>query len=195
MNNIGSQDQLLKIAQSEDMTYLQKTASIVDLYATGVISDVEADAAATDMGIALADLTNVYEANYGDNIEKTAQEAAQEATHEATPLEKTAAIADHIAAGDFENEDHLIKVASENNVPLSDVEAIYNMAYGDELQKTAALDEAGEILSSQNSSPLEKTAALADLALQEVLTPEETADIAAQVGVDANDIATMITNA
>ena len=154
---------LTKIAQNEEMTYLQKVAAIVDEFAAGNVTGEDADAIATGAGISTEDLLDVYTAAYGD-IEKTAgdenedagvdagaetgdleKEAADEAGAsllkiaedvESTYLTKCAGIADAYAAGAISGED-ADALAVEIGLAPSDVASIHDAAYGDELEKEA----------------------------------------------------------
>ena len=141
------------------------------------------------MGISADLLADVYAATYPEDIEKTA--SADEETY----LTKTAEVADHIAAGNIETDADLEKVAASYDVAPSDVVAIYNLAYGDtaeegeeELDKEAALQEVDALLKDETAGYLAKTAAVASLFAQGLLTADEATKTAEASGLDIADI-------
>ncbi len=157
--------ELTKIAQDEELTYLEKVAAIVDEFAAGNVDGENADAIATEAGISPEDLLSVYNAAYGEaDIEKTAAEIeeedadlAKEAADEAvsmlikiaedvdsTYLEKCASLADTFAAGAISGED-ADTIAVELGLEPSDVASIFDVAYGDELEKEAKTKASGVV--------------------------------------------------
>lgn len=65
-------ESLLKIAEDADSTYLTKCAGIADAFAAGAITGEDADALATEIGLAPSDVASVYNAAYGEDLEKEA---------------------------------------------------------------------------------------------------------------------------
>lgn len=172
-------NELIKIAQS-NQTHLEKCAGIAALFHDGVISAEEGDMAAVEMGIEPSDVASVYTANYGD-MEKTA-------SAESTYLEKTAAVADYVASGDIQTEEALFKIAEENDLAISDISAVYSLAYGDDLQKTAALEEAEHFLTDADTTYLQKTAAVSALYMDDLIDADDTVDTASNLDLDIRDI-------
>lgn len=141
-------NELQKIAQSNEFTYLEKVAAIVDEFAAGNISGEEADAIAANAGISESDLLSVHNAVYGDNedMTKVAHDIAEAATEalvkvaedqNSTYLEKCASIADAFAAGAVTAEEG-DAIASELGLDPEDVANVFTVAYGDELEKEAS---------------------------------------------------------
>jgi len=163
---------LTKIAENEEMTYLEKVAAIVDEFAAGNVTGEEADAIAQEAGIAPSDLLAVHDAAYA-GMEKVAEEAeeAEEATETAAEeaeeeMEKTAAdesmielskiandesasyltkcagIADAFASGALTGEEG-DALAVEMGLEPGDVASVFDAAYGEELEKDAGVKEFG----------------------------------------------------
>ena len=65
---------LIKIAEDVDSTYLTKCAGIADAFAAGALTGEDADALATEIGLAPSDVASIFEAAYGDELEKEAGE-------------------------------------------------------------------------------------------------------------------------
>lgn len=65
-------ESLLKIAEDADSTYLTKCAGIADAFAAGAITGEDADALAIEIGLAPSDVASVYNAAYGEDLEKEA---------------------------------------------------------------------------------------------------------------------------
>jgi hypothetical protein len=171
---------LTKIAGS-GATHLEKCAAIAGLYANGNITAEEGNNAATSMGIDPEDVASVYRINYED-LGKTAVEGD-------TYLEKTASIADAIASGDLSDVDDIANVTVAHGIDVNDLEAIYNRAYEPaELDKTAALQEANNILASPEATYLQKTAAIADMYNQGIVTSEDATKAAQSLGISVDDV-------
>ena len=64
---------LEKVATSEEASYLEKAAAVVDAFAAGALSGDEADEIASTIGVAPADLVDIYDFAYG-GLEKEAEE-------------------------------------------------------------------------------------------------------------------------
>lgn len=64
--------ELIKIAEDADATYLTKCAGLADTFAAGAISGEDADDLAVEMGLAPSDVASIFEAAYGDELEKEA---------------------------------------------------------------------------------------------------------------------------
>jgi len=132
---------LQKLANDDTMTYLQKTASIVDLFANGEMTGEEADAFATEIGISPVDLESTYHAAYPadavEDIEKTAADEAladlQKVAEDenSTYLTKCASIADAFASAAITGEE-AYAISEEMELAPSDVEAVLVAAYGEE---------------------------------------------------------------
>ncbi len=191
---------LVKIANSEEFTYMEKTAAIVDEFAAGNIGGEDADALAASVGIDPEDTLSMFNAVYGEDggMEKTA--AAEDAVDflvkvaedgNSTYLEKCAGIADAFAAGAIDGEQG-DSIALELGLDPSDVANIYGAAYGDDMEKTAAAEEAGDILvkiaEDGSSTYLEKCAGIADAYMAGAITDVEGGDIAYELGVDTDDV-------
>jgi len=135
------------------------------------------------MGIDPEDVASVYRINY-EGLDKTAQ------VEGGTYLEKTASIADSIASGDLSDIDDIVKVAVANDISIEDIEAIYNTAYeaDHDLDKTAALNNANEILANQQATYLEKTAVIADMYERGIVSSEDATQAAESLGISVDDV-------
>jgi hypothetical protein len=205
---------LQKIAQSDELTYLQKVASIVDAFAAGEVSGEDADAIAQEAGISPEDLLSMHTAVYGEageevkaeggDIEKTA--AAEDAAEflvkvaqdeNATYLEKCAGVADAYAAGAVTAEEG-DEIAQEIGLNPDDVASVYVAAYGHpgDMEKTAAAEDAVEFLvkvaEAEDSTYLEKCAAVADAYMADAVSPEEAVEIANELGIESADVDSVI---
>lgn len=187
---------LTKIAENTEMTYLEKVATIVDEFATGNITGENADAIASEAGISPEDLLSVYNASYGEaDMEKTASE-----DEGMTYLEKVATVVDGYAEGEFSEED-VNELAAEHGLDVDDIEAVLAAAYGDEefedeadIEKVAA-DEAfaelEKVAGDESSTYLEKCASIADVFASGAITGEEGDEIAVELGLEPEDVATI----
>lgn len=175
---------LQKIALESGTTYLTKTAQFADALAEG--HDTEEIIKYAEMaGIDISDIQTMHDAIYGDELKKQADEADG-----MTPLMKTAELADAYMAG--ADEDEILKIAKEEGIPVSDINSIAGLFYGDssntpaELNKTAAdyENELADILESDKASDLTKIAAIAESFTTGILDAEQTEAVAANYGVD-----------
>jgi len=208
---------LQKIAQDTEKTYLEKVAAIVDAYAAGEVTGEEADAIASEAGIAAKDLLALHNAIYGqpeEGMEKTASEntevegdlekVASEAAdflvkvasdENSTYLEKCAAVADAYAAGAISAEEG-DTLAEEIGVSPEDVASVFMAAYGEpgDMEKTAAAEEAIGFLQkvASEGTYLEKCAGVADAYMSGALSQEEAAEVASELGLDLNDVDSVI---
>ncbi len=210
---------LMKIATSEEMTYLQKVAAIVDEFAAGNVSGEDADTVAQEAGIAPEDLLAMHNAVYGEGeIEKTAsaedektedlEKVASEAAdylvkvaqdENATYLTKCAGVADAYAAGAVTAEEG-DEIAVEMGLSPDDVASIFVAAYGEpeaegDIEKTAG-DEALEFLQkvaeSEDATYLEKCAGVADAYMADAITADEASEIAQELELSADDVNSVI---
>ena len=206
---------LTKIANSEELTYLQKVAAIVDEFAAGNVDGETADAIAQEAGISPEDLLAMHNAVYGEGeIEKTASEegvedlAKEAADHlvkvaeseDATYLEKCAGIADAYAAGAVTAEEG-DQIAEELGLSPEDVASVFVAAYGEpesegEMEKTAAAEDAIDFLvkvaESEDATYLEKCAGVADAYMADALNTEEAVAVAGELGLDPADVDSVI---
>ncbi len=206
---------LKKIAQDEQMTYLQKVAAIVDEFAAGNVTGEEADAIANDAGIASEDLLAVHTAAYGEediekvaSADKIADEAAADLVKvaedaDSTYLQKCAGIADAYAAGAVTAEEG-DKIAVELGLSPDDVAAVFTSAYSDELEKEASAEdelspeavEAGETLTKiagdAESTYLQKCAGVADAMAEGAITVDEGIEISDELELELDDVASVI---
>jgi len=186
---------LNKIAENTEMTYLEKVSAIVDEFAAGNVDGETADAIAESAGISPEDLLSVYNASYGEGIEKTA--SAEDGEAEMTYLEKVATVVDEFAAGELTADD-VAAIAEEHGLDAEDINSVYAAAYGDEaeeevsdIEKTAADEAVAELLKvaeDENSTYLEKTAAVVDAYMNDALDDEELEKIAEELNVDLGDV-------
>jgi len=185
-------NELTKIAES-GASYLVKCAEVAKLFADGKVTGQEADTAAVAMGLDIDDVADVYTSNYGghtgSNIEKTASEQVEEGTY----LQKTASVADLIASGTIATSGDITKVAMDHDLAVSDIESIYNLAYGpSELDKTAALNDANSILADVGATYLDKTAAIASMYSHGIVTSEDATAAAQANGINPEDVNAML---
>ncbi len=194
--------ELEKIAQNEEMTYLEKVAAIVDEFAAGNVDGETADAVASEAGISPEDLLSVYNAAYGDaDIEKTAATNEAEETLvkvagdvNATYLEKCASIADAYAAGAISDEEG-DSLAVEMGLNPVDVASVYSAAYGD-MEKTAAAKDAynelEKIAADENSTYLTKCAGVADAIVAGAFDGESAVEAIEALNLDGLDVVQVI---
>jgi hypothetical protein len=183
--------ELEKIAQNEEMTYLEKVAAIVDEFAAGNVDGETADAVASEAGISPEDLLSVYNAAYGEaEMEKTASAEENEAG-EMTYLQKVAAVVDGYVAGEYSDED-VQAIAEEHNLASEDLDAIYAAAYeSGDIEKTAADEAVAELVKiaeAENSTYLEKCASIADTFAAGAISGEEADQLAVELGVEPSDV-------
>ena len=164
-------------------TYLQKVATLVDGFAAGEISGEQADEIAVELGIAPEDLKQDFANRYGDELGKQAE--THEDGGEMTYLQKVATIVDSFAAGEI-GEDEAYAIAEENGIPGHDVDAVFDEAYGSELQKVAAVEALDEV--AEFGTPLQKIAAVTDAYLYDAISNEETVQVCDHLGIDSQDI-------
>lgn len=169
------------------LTHLEKTAAIAEAAHDGEITAEQADAMAESHGIDLSDLSAVYTANY---LGKEASEQDLEATY----LEKTAQLVDAFAADEID-EAQLSKIAEEHGISMSDVKSVFGLAYGEELKKQAALQEADEILLSEYAGYLKKVASVAGLYLDNHIDQEQVASIAEGNNLQMQDLIDYVSEA
>lgn len=169
---------LQKIALEQETTYLTKTAQFADALAAGHDTD-EIVKYAEMSGIDISDIQAMHDSIYGDELKKQADEADG-----MTPLMKTAELADAYMAGVDERE--ILKVAEEEGIPASDINAIAGLFYNQGLEKTAAdyENELADILENEKASDLTKIAALAESFTTGVLDAEQTEAVADNYNVD-----------
>lgn len=188
---------LTKIANNEEMTYLQKVAAIVDEFAAGNVDGASADAIAQEAGISPEDLLSVYNAAYTEDgdIEKTAS-AEDGAETEMTYLQKVASVVDDFAAGEVTAEE-VSAFAAENGIAEDDINSIYAAAYGEEaegesdIEKTAADEAIAELLKvaeSEDATYLTKCAGVADAFAAGAISGEEADEIAEEMGLSPADV-------
>ncbi len=198
-------NELEKIANSEEFTYMEKVAAIVDEFAAGNVDGENADIIATEAGIAPEDMLSMFNAVYGEDegMEKTAAAEAEDAADylvkvaedaSSTYLEKCAGIADAFAAGAIDGEQG-DDIANELGLDPSDVASVFEAAYSDAdegMEKTAAAEDAADYLvkiaEDADSTYLEKCAGIADAYMAGAITDVEGGDIAYELGVDADDV-------
>jgi len=178
---------LMKIAQDDTLTYMEKTAALVDGFAAGEITGEEADAIATEAGIALSDLESTYNIAHGASIEKTASENLPEslekfASEDATYLEKCASLIDAVVADEISAEDADV-LAKEAGLAGSDIEAIHLAAYGDGEETVLA-----KIASDDSKTYLEKCAQIADAFENGDITGEEADAVSEEIGIAPSDV-------
>jgi len=157
--------ELTKIAQNEEMTYLEKVAAIVDEFAAGNVDGAQADAVATEAGISPEDLLSVYNAAYGEagEMEKTASDEAMTelnkiaADEASTYLTKCAGIADAFMADAFEGNEGLEAMA-DLELDGADVNAILDLAYGDLDKEAGAKTDAVKDFITKNYEGAKKGA-------------------------------------
>ncbi len=196
---------LIKIAESDEYTYLEKVATIVDEFAAGNIAGEDADVLASEVGIDPEDLLSIFNASYNeDGMEKTASadeagehlvKVAEDA--DSTYLEKCAAIADAFAAGSVTGEEG-DEIAQELGLEPGDVSDIFTAAYGEvEMEKTAADDSLEYLMkvAELDGTYLEKCAGIADAYMSDAIDADEASDISYELGVDAQDVDNVITAA
>ena len=137
-------DYLVKVAEDENSTYLEKCAGIADAFAAGAVTGEEGDEIANELGVSPEDVANVFSAVYGD-IEKTASEAEMNATdylvkvaedENSTYLEKCAGVADAYMADAITSEEAQA-ISAELGLSTGDVDNVIEAAYGDVLEKEA----------------------------------------------------------
>jgi len=160
---------LNKIAENTEMTYLEKVSAIVDEFAAGNVDGETADAIAESAGISPEDLLSVYNASYGEGIEKTA--SAEDGEAEMTYLEKVATVVDEFAAGELTADD-VAAIAEEHGLDAED----------------EAVAELLKVAEDENSTYLEKTAAVVDAYMNDALDDEELEKIAEELNVDLGDV-------
>ena len=140
--------ELMKIANDTEATYLDKVAAIVETFVDGEVSAQEADEFAAEIGINPADLLAFHDATYGaggdmekvaseenDTMETLAKIALDEDT---TYIEKCAATADLFGMGII-TDIEAGELAKEAGVDLDDVQAIFDAAYEDDIEKDAGV--------------------------------------------------------
>jgi len=182
--------ELEKIAQNEEMTYLEKVAAIVDEFAAGNVDGETADAVASEAGISPEDLLAVYNAAYGEaEMEKTASAKAEEMTY----LQKVATVVDGYVSGEYSDED-VQAIAEEHSLAFEDLDAIHAAVYGEEagdIEKTAA-DEAiadlVKIAEAEDSTYLEKCASIADTFAAGAISGEDADQLAVELGLEPSDV-------
>ena len=183
---------LQKIAGSND-SYLTKCAGIAGLFADGAITGDEADIAATEMGLSPLDVRSVYDINHTQNLEKEAGEDIEE-----TQLEKMAMIADAYASDEIDDE-ALAKIAEVEGLDIADIQDVYSLAYGESaeeyydenLDKTASYDDLSDVLNAEETSHLEKTAAIAHAFQNGVITEEAAKETAYNFNIAERDLVTI----
>ena len=175
---------LTKIAEL-DMTYLEKTAALVDGFATGEISGEQADELAKEAGIALSDLENTFHAAYGEDDQE--DELGKFAAADGTYLQKTAEIVDAFAAGDIDAEyaQELAKVAG---IATDDLESVLAVAYDGEGEVETEFSNLEKIAGDENSTYLAKCASIADTFAAGEISGEDADQIAQEIGVDPSDV-------
>lgn len=69
--------ELVKVAESEDATYLEKCAGIADAFAAGAITDEEVNKLSSELGLSASDVESVYNIAYSkEDLGKEAGEAS-----------------------------------------------------------------------------------------------------------------------
>ncbi len=176
---------LMKIAQDNTMTYLEKTAALVDGFANGEISGEDADAIAQEAGIALSDLEGTFHAAYGD-VEKTASEQdlpenlEKFAADDASYLVKVASLVDAVVCGEIDI-DYADALAKEAGLDDSDIEAVFEAAYGQE-------DALSKIANDDSQTYLEKCAQIADAFEGGEISGVEADAVAMEIGIAPEDV-------
>jgi hypothetical protein len=65
-------DTLIKVADDEDSTYLDKCSAVADLFAVGAIDGHEADDLSGELGLDPVDVNVIFESSYAEDLEKEA---------------------------------------------------------------------------------------------------------------------------
>ena len=163
-----------------DATELTKIASIAGEFVAGNISAEEGN------NLALA--ANIHPDRVVAFVQENEYELQKEAmTAEPTYLEKVAHIVDDAYAGAISEYD-LEKIAHENGIAMRDIDAIAGMAYGQELTKEAYYQEVEDVLDDAYAPYILKTASIAALVSNDLMSEEDAFQTASNYGIGFDDL-------